>query len=137
MIDFGQKDVWKGLIVSKDTEHPVLFLLFLVQWDSRTYGNKDEHKQHDTLWNKYQNAIGFVVTTEPAVAKCKRMVDAAADTNLRQGDMIARGFPFKRDRDVALTNFPLVLDPTGGPYVVIPMTFDPRVDGKYYFITCV
>ena len=103
-----------------------------MQWDSRCYGNKDDHKQHDTMWNKYQNAIGFVVTTEPAVAKCKRMLDEAAETNLRQADMIARGFPFKRDRDVSLTTFPLVLDPTGGPYVVLPMTFEPRVDGKYY-----
>ncbi len=36
------------------------------------------------------------------------------------------------DRDVALASFPLVLEPSGGPYLVIPMTFDPRVDGKYY-----
>ena len=66
----------------------------MCQTDMRCYGNKDEHKQHDTMWNKYQNAIGFVVTTEPAVAKCKRLFDSG-ETNLRQADMIARGFPFR------------------------------------------
>ena len=30
--------------------------------------------------------------------------------NLRQADMISRGFPFRRDRDVALVSFPLVLE---------------------------
>lgn len=86
------------------------------QWDARCYGNKEEHKQHETLWNKYQNAIGFVITTEPAVAKCKRLF-GETDTNLRQADMIARGFPFRRDRDVALASFPLVLGPSGGECV--------------------
>jgi len=60
----------------------------LSQQDMRCYGNKDEHKQHDTLWNKYQNAIGFVVTTLPAIAKCKRQ--EPGQRNLRQADMIAR-----------------------------------------------
>jgi hypothetical protein len=34
---------------------------------------------------------------QPAVAKCKRKF-GQAETNLRQADMIARGFPFRRDR---------------------------------------
>ena len=88
------------------------------QWDARCYGNKDEHRQHNTMWNKYQNAIGFVVTNEPAIAKCKQNFEIS-DTNLRQADMIARGFPFRRDRDVALASFPLVLEPSGGELVCI------------------
>jgi hypothetical protein len=114
-------DWWTNPIYRISVSTRTQLFVSMSQQDMRCYGNKDEQKQH-TNWNNYQNAIGFVVTTEDAVAKAMRMKEKGEDTSLRRADMIARGFPFKRDRDVALATFPLVLEASGGPYVVIPVT---------------
>lgn len=61
--------------------------------------------------------------------RCKR---THGDQKLRGADVVAKGYPFKKDRDVSVQNFPVVLDPQGGPYVIIPMTYDPGADLKFY-----
>lgn len=61
--------------------------------------------------------------------RCKR---THGDQKLKGADVVAKGYPFKKDRDVSVQNFPVVLDPQGGPYVIIPMTYDPGADLKFY-----
>eukprot|EP00960_Hanusia_phi_P041268 754920-Hanusia_phi.AAC.3 len=108
------------------------FSISMSQWDARCYGNKSSEMHHEAQWNRYDNAIGFLVTTVSAIAHAIKRSENGLDSSLRAGDVIARGYPFKRDRDVSLQVFPLVLDPNGGPYAVIAMTHTPNVDGKFY-----
>jgi len=102
------------------------------QKDMRMYGNRPDETQHETTWNKYNQAIGFVVSTERAVARCKRLHAVGAESRLPRVAQLGRSVSFKRDRDVSLHTYPLVLEPSAGPFVLIPMTYEPKVDGKYF-----
>ena len=63
------------------------------------------------------------------VSRCKR---TKGDKKLRGSDIVAKSSAFKKDRDVSVSQFPVVLEPRGGPYVLIPMTYEPQADLKYY-----
>jgi len=100
----------------------------LAQKDMRMYGNQQGENSRRS-WNSYDHAVGFMVARESAVSRCKR---THGDAKLKGSDIVAKGYPFKKDRDVSVVSFPVVLEPQGGPYVLIPMTYDPGADLKYY-----
>ncbi len=44
-------------------------MITVSQKDKRMYGNKRDETDH-ARWNKYEEAVGFLVSSELAVARC-------------------------------------------------------------------
>jgi len=101
----------------------------VAQRDTRMIGNKMTEASSKRDWNSYAHAVGFILARESAVSRCKRTKGTKA---LRGSDIIAKSSAFKKDRDVSVASFPVVLEPQGGPYVLIPMTFEAQAELKYY-----